>query len=207
MRILFVSDTHGDNTPLDEIIINNQNFDLYLHAGDCCCYPQLLYPFHVVRGNCDYAEDMLEELIIPSPFGNILLRHKSDITAAYLKQKNIKILMFGHTHIPECRRKNGVAYINPGSISSPRSEYGSTYMRINIDKENIDVDLCSVIDHKILEQYHIFYTDEELDDLGRIKSDKIRDPYNEDILRIKAEIEKLDDEIIQIRKQRGEKDE
>ena len=91
MKILIVSDSHGHNEIIDDLIRDNKDVDIFLHAGDSEVPSYTLYPFRVVRGNCDYTFDMPIEFIIPSPFGNILLRHKDDRPTSYLKEHDIKI--------------------------------------------------------------------------------------------------------------------
>ena len=75
MRILLVSDSHGEKEILDQLIIRWPDVDLYLHAGDSLQEARSIYPFRTVRGNCDFYYDLQNELIIPTPFGKILMRH------------------------------------------------------------------------------------------------------------------------------------
>ena len=102
MKILIVSDSHGHNEIIDDLIREHKDVDIFLHAGDSEVPPHTLFPFRVVKGNCDYTFDMEYEYIIPSPFGNILLRHKDDRHIPYLKEHEIKIYIHGHTHVKEC---------------------------------------------------------------------------------------------------------
>ena len=48
--------------------------------------------------------------------------------------KNNSILVYGHLHIPFIKEKDGNYYINPGSISLPKSEYGPTYLVLEDNK-------------------------------------------------------------------------
>ena len=155
MRILLVSDNHGDKDVLDQLIIRWPDVNLYLHAGDSLLEAQSIYPFRTVRGNCDYHYDMLEEIIIPTPFGNILMRHKDDVGVNYLKEHQIRIFIYGHTHIKSCVHKNGIAYINPGSLVNPRDEIPS-YAILENTKEDVHVTFYSLEDHKPLKRYKIY---------------------------------------------------
>lgn len=158
MKILIVSDSHGHNEILDDLIRENKDVDIFLHAGDSEVPPHTLFPFRVVKGNCDYIYDMEQEYIIPSPFGNILLRHKDDRPLSYLKEKDIKIYIHGHTHVKECYKKNGICYINPGSIVYPRDE-DSSFAILNSDEYNCYLAFYDVETNKFLKAYRIYVSD------------------------------------------------
>ena len=75
MKILLVSDNHGDYQALDQLVNKYPNMDLYLHAGDSEQDEWSIKPFISVRGNCDHYYDFPNYLVIPSPAGNIYVQH------------------------------------------------------------------------------------------------------------------------------------
>ena len=158
MKILIVSDSHGHNEIIDDLIRDNKDVDIFLHAGDSEVPPHTLFPFRVVKGNCDYSFDMEYEYIIPSPFGNILLRHKDDRGIDYLREHDIKIYIHGHTHIKECYKKNGICYINPGSLVYPRDEDASYALMVS-DEKNCYLAFYDIETKKFLKAYKIYVTD------------------------------------------------
>ena len=158
MKILIVSDSHGHNEIIDDLIRENKDVDIFLHAGDSEVPAYTLFPFRVVRGNCDYIYDTEMEYVIPSPFGNILLRHKDDRNVAYLKEHEIKIYIHGHTHVKECYKKNGICYINPGSLVYPRDE-DSSYAIMESDEKACYLAFYDVETKKFLKAYKIYITD------------------------------------------------
>ena len=158
MKILIVSDSHGHNEIIDDLIRDNKDVEIFLHAGDSEVPDYTLYPFRVVKGNCDYTFDMPLEYIIPSPFGNILLRHKDDRHVPYLKEHDIKIYIHGHTHRKECYKQNGICYINPGSLVYPRDENAS-YAILNSDEKNCYLAFYEVETKKFLKAYKIYISD------------------------------------------------
>lgn len=165
MKVLIVSDSHGHNELLDDLIRENKDVDIFLHAGDSEVPSHTIYPFRTVKGNCDYYFDMQKELIIPSPFGNILLRHKEDASEKYLKEHDVKIFIYGHSHVKCCKKKNDICYINPGSLTYPRDEQTSYAILENDEKECF----CTFYDletKQILNKYRIY----------------LRDPNNKDSL-------------------------
>ena len=158
MKILIVSDSHGHNEIIDDLIRDNKDVDIFLHAGDSEVPSYTLYPFRVVRGNCDYNFDTELEYIIPSPFGNILLRHKDDRNIAYLKEHDIKIYIHGHTHVKECYKKNGICYINPGSLVYPRDKEASYAVMTN-DENNCYLAFYDIDTKEFLKAYKIYVKD------------------------------------------------
>ena len=155
MKVLIVSDSHGHNEYLDDLIRENQDVDLFLHAGDSEVPPYTIYPFRVVKGNCDYIYDMPEELIIPSPFGNILLRHKDNAPIKYIKENDIRIYVFGHTHVKACIKKNDIVYINPGSLTFPRDGEAS-YAILDNDEKYCYLSFIDALTKKMIKRYRIY---------------------------------------------------
>ena len=194
MRILLISDSHGNNEAVDELIVKWPNIDLYLHAGDSESHPRSVYPFRVVRGNCDYSFDMEDELLIPTAFGNILMRHKKEVSPKKLQEKNVKLYIYGHTHVPECVKRKGVAFINPGSLAYPRSEYGPTYMVLNLEREKVDVALYSFETHKVLKRFRVSLVEAIPEEVES----------EEEKLRKLSEIEQLEKELATIEQELAE---
>lgn len=148
MRILLVSDSHGNTEALNKLSELYPNMDLYLHCGDSESHPYSLMPFRSVKGNCDYSFDLPEELIIPTIRGNIYIRHKNNQSHRYLIDNNIKYYLYGHTHIKNVETIQDIYYINPGSISYPR-DVTASYVIMDIEQKTkitfYDLDTNKVI--------------------------------------------------------------
>ena len=202
MRILLISDSHGNNDAVDELITKWPDVDLYLHAGDSESHPRSVYPFRVVRGNCDYSFDMQDELLIPTPFGNILMRHKKEISDKKLKDNDVKVYIYGHTHIPECVKRKGIAFINPGSLAYPRSELGPTYMVLDMVKTMIDVKLYAFETHKLLKRYKVSLVEApQVEKPDEIEEEKVAVSELEELEQQLAQIEQELEEIRSRKKQ------
>jgi putative phosphoesterase len=112
-----------------------------LHLGDLGsdilpfikAYPGI--NFHAVSGNCDFTENNPEEKIVTVGNKKIWMLHghthgvKSGFTrlSYAAEEKNADICLFGHTHEPALFEENGVLYMNPGSIGSPRGADAPSY--------------------------------------------------------------------------------
>ena len=75
MKLLVVSDSHGDNESLEKLALIYPNMDLYLHLGDSESDEFSIKPFISVKGNCDFYPNFENRLIIPTPLGNIFASH------------------------------------------------------------------------------------------------------------------------------------
>ena len=91
MKILLVSDSHGNNEALDLLTKNYPNMDIYLHLGDSESDEFSIYPFRSVKGNCDYFGDFQNYLVIPTPYGNLFAQHKPTPNSELLRANQAKI--------------------------------------------------------------------------------------------------------------------
>ena len=147
MKIGVISDTHGNLVRTEQAILEMGQIDALLHAGDFGeGFKELSLPFpsYYVRGNCDWDElGTPEELTIRLGGQKILLTHghKYDIKVRLTKlqylaeQENAQIVVFGHSHIPLQEEREGVLFLNPGSLSRPRASIGPSYAIITIEED------------------------------------------------------------------------
>lgn len=166
INLLIVSDSHGSLDNVDYILKNiAPHYDALLFLGDgyrdffrsgkCDCP----IPFFGVRGNCDFGAvqgtepygGMQDELVLTFADRRILMTHghKFSVKAglerleAYAAQKDIDIVLFGHTHsrheefLPKDesvffkRLKKPMYLFNPGSLGRGyfnNSSFGTLYL-------------------------------------------------------------------------------
>ena len=139
MKILLVSDSHGDYLALDRLAQMYPEMDLYLHAGDSEQDEWSIKPFISVRGNCDHYYDFPNYLIIPSPYGNIFVQHLPFVSTSAINEHKAKIVIHGHTHTRRNENKNGILYINPGALSYARDKFNGSYAIVEITNNHVDV--------------------------------------------------------------------
>ena len=136
-RILVMSDSHGDESGLRELLreVWQQTgpIDAYFHLGDGARDFQRLDkliwtrdPQAVrlgVKGNCDLGMDLPERLIRRVGPWRVMLTHghryhvkdTCDVLEDEAWAEECDIALFGHTHIPY-RRQGLVLLVNPGSV-------------------------------------------------------------------------------------------
>ena len=87
---------------------------------------------------CDYDEDFMDHIKINTPYGNLYMTHKPLLNPNIIKENDIKILINGHTHVPQIKKVEDLYILNPGSVAYPRLGNSPSYMIINIEKDKID---------------------------------------------------------------------
>lgn len=133
MKILIISDTHGDFTNFRKVAERVAPLDLIIHLGDIEGDPYYLSDFagcpaEVVAGNNDFFSSLEREKIIDIGQYRAFLTHghRYYVNAGLenLKQHAVNleldIAMFGHTHVPLLDMGRNVIVVNPGSLTYPR---------------------------------------------------------------------------------------
>ena len=149
MRILIVSDTHRHDQNLKEVLLRAGPIDRLIHLGDAEGSEDYIRqiancPVNIVRGNNDFYCDLPREeeftlgrykvLITHGHYYYVSLNMQEIMRQA--KARNMDIVMFGHTHRPLIKFEDGIAFLNPGSISYPRQEGRKpSFIIMEIDKQ------------------------------------------------------------------------
>lgn len=149
MKILIVSDTHGSLENFDRVLEEVGKIDLLIHMGDVendedYIEAAVECPVHMVAGNNDFFTFLPEEKEIRIGKYNILLTHGHNYCVSVNtrmlkregKERNMDIVMYGHTHKPDIDYEGDIIAINPGSLSYPRQEgRRPTYIIMEINKD------------------------------------------------------------------------
>lgn len=138
MRILAVSDTHGDLYSLRCAVRQQPKAEIVLHMGDGereLAELKMEFTDRMivgVRGNCDWgsASPDTQELILEGK--KIFLTHghlyqaKMGLSTIIgtARDRKAHILLFGHTHTPYQAYEEGLYILNPGSLSGADASYG-----------------------------------------------------------------------------------
>ena len=117
MKVLIVSDTHGQDENLEETVLREAPFDYLIHCGDVEgreIFIEALAecPCTIVAGNNDFFTDL--------PYDEEVTLEGHKILVTHAQAKGCKIAMYGHTHMPLIENEDGILVINPGSLTYPR---------------------------------------------------------------------------------------
>lgn len=136
MSVLIMSDSHGLTKEV-QAIAQRHACPTMLHCGDFVCDRHQV-PFsemEMVRGNCDADPTVSEEKTVEWNGVKIYMTHghlhgvKTTLMNLQYRAEEVfaGIVLFGHTHIPGCEEKNGVLFLNPGSVAETRRFPKNTY--------------------------------------------------------------------------------
>ena len=150
MNVLIISDSHGLEEELQTIAKRHEaEVDLMIHCGDSELETRhpALEPYAVVKGNCDFAGDFKDALLLTAGSRKILVTHghlhgiKQTLLNVYYRAEELgaDVICFGHSHIAGSELMDGKLLITPGSIRLPRVRKEKTYAILNIDKDNATV--------------------------------------------------------------------
>ncbi|EKU93084.1 Putative metallophosphoesterase MG207 homolog [Alloiococcus otitis] len=151
MKILAISDNHGDETILEQVLsIHETEVDSFIHCGDSelsDVHP-LWQQYSVVKGNTDFGQDLKDGQVdkVDGRCFFITHGHLYDVKrsrktlAKAAKEAGAQFAFYGHTHIPKVETIDGVHVINPGSISLPKGEFPhGTYCILDIKDDQTSV--------------------------------------------------------------------
>lgn len=158
MKLMFASDIHGSEYFCKKMLdqYKKEDADKLVLLGDILYHgprndlPKEYNPKAVimmlndikeellcVRGNCDTEVDqMVLDFPILADYAIVYLGNRM----AYLTHGHVynldklppmkqgDLLIHGHTHVQAMEEKNGVIYINPGSVSIPKMDNKHSYM-------------------------------------------------------------------------------
>lgn len=137
MRILVVSDTHGDIRNFEEVLRKHRDAEVVIHCGDGADETQemkKLFPermFICVRGNCDFCCEYPNIEVINIEGYKLFITHghiynvKSSLLNLSMatREAGAQMAIFGHTHVPLESYDDGVYFLNPGSLRGYKGSY------------------------------------------------------------------------------------
>lgn len=156
MKVLVISDTHGNVDRALSAHTLSEPVDAVIHLGDGSADADLLrfvldVPVVSVAGNCDPCSDAPRELLWECEGKRILLTHgdtyqvKSGQGRLLLRSIELKAeaVLFGHTHQAFCEVYSGVLLLNPGALAnhvSRRSYAVLTITQGKISSQHFEMD-------------------------------------------------------------------
>ena len=132
MRIIVFSDSHSRYFKLKRVVEAHPNADYYIHLGDGCGdverlqaeFPDL--PLLTVPGNCDTHQTPVAHKILKVEGKTILYTHGHPYGVKFMleplamegRERDVDLVLFGHTHNPTHRVVDRVEMLNPGSVAA-----------------------------------------------------------------------------------------
>ncbi len=135
MRVLIVSDTHGKLDNFRTAVSSSGPFDLLIHCGDVEGDEERIRGIvgagaMMVRGNNDFFTDLPSELTFNIEKYKVFMTHGHrynvsigpEMIMEEARDRQVDIVMYGHTHKPFVDRRADLITLNPGSLSYPRQD-------------------------------------------------------------------------------------
>lgn len=162
MKILILSDSHGDTESLAKIKLQHENqVEMMIHCGDSelDAESEEMSGLKAVRGNCDYDGRYPKERIEKCGGITFYATHghlhsvKTTLMNLYYRAKEVEanVVCFGHSHILGVEMIEGILFINPGSILLPRKRIEKTYVLLEIEKDKVTVKIFEVDGSELVE--------------------------------------------------------
>lgn len=144
MKILVVSDNHGDVDVLKKIIEENKDVDMVMHCGDLEASEKGLPHMEIVKGNNDFYGFFEQQKIFELEGHRILLIHghqfsyfrRLESMLAKSQELDCDIVCYGHTHVASADEVEGKLFLNPGSCWRSRDGKAPSYAILEITPDS-----------------------------------------------------------------------
>lgn len=147
MKILLISDTHGNISRVMDILQRIKDIDMILHCGNYQSDAWSLedstgIPVICVAGNCDGR--LPDRKAVETPAGKLLITHGhmegvnwtyNNLIFAAEEEQDCIAVCFGHTHVPLCEDVGGLWLVNPGSLTEPRGGSRPSYAILRCEED------------------------------------------------------------------------
>lgn len=157
MRILVMSDGHGNVREFEKILDKHTDIKHIFYLGDgveAIAETMEFYKdriFHLVSGNCDFGsrfpdfgEAVIEGVRIFYTHGHKhLVKYSTENLKMVADCIGAKLVLYGHTHIAHEEYRDGVYIVNPGALKGAR-EGRESYAIIDISSAGICVNIINV---------------------------------------------------------------
>ena len=160
MRIIVISDTHGNLRALRSVILRNADADWFIHLGDgerdveifLLEHPELIQKFIRISGNCDDGSLGFPYFCLDVPGHRIFATHghlfavknSLEIIKRRAAENECDIILFGHTHIRLESYEDGLYILNPGSASCPHDGTKPSFGHIDISPAGVVLNIADV---------------------------------------------------------------
>jgi putative phosphoesterase len=137
MRIVVMSDTHGETNSIDQVRHAVGPVDAVFHCGDSELDTQheSLQGAFVVGGNCDWDSSYSAEVFTEVNGVKVFMAHghlwqvKSTMLPLSYRAQEVgaNVVLFGHSHVLGAELIDGMLFVNPGSLELPRGRKEKSY--------------------------------------------------------------------------------
>ncbi|MCM1024181.1 MAG: metallophosphoesterase [Prevotella sp.] len=164
MRIIVMSDSHGNAAALERIVSDNPNADMFIHLGDGereVAEIRIKHPninLISVRGNCDWGMESPDYAVAECGIAadgepvkifcthghRYYVKDGTETLRSIARDKGCRAALFGHTHERYIACEDGIDVMNPGSCSCPRDGMKPSYGYIDVTENGVFMNIIEV---------------------------------------------------------------
>ena len=157
LKLIVMSDSHGVSTGVQHLLELHKDADLFIHLGDgerevnrlLQVYPWFAEKLLYLKGNCDsgvLVPQTQRYRVYTLPFGHRLFAAHGDYyrvkystarIAYEARQHGCDLVLYGHTHVRDCRYEDGLYILNPGSLGCPRDGKPPSYAVVSVSEKGL----------------------------------------------------------------------
>lgn len=164
MKLLIMSDTHGDAAVIERVKGFVKDADIIVHCGDSELdyHHPFLEGVQRVRGNCDRQTNFPEEITEQLATGDTLFvthGHLFNVKLTLMpltyraEEVGATLCCFGHSHLLGAEKIGNTLFINPGSLKKPRGRADKSFVVLTIE-DNLYSVTCYNDQNEQLEQLY-----------------------------------------------------
>ena len=170
MKIIVISDTHGELDQVDFLIgkLKNEKPDLIIHLGDDSPDTKPIEDagFKIIKVPGVFEEvykdvKITNRIIVKLGNWYVLLTHtpeshKNDLPTdpkpeELVSMRAVDAVFHGHTHIPRLEEINDIVYLNPGHLKkSDKKGWPATYAVVIVEDEKLSIEVRKLSDDDTL---------------------------------------------------------
>jgi hypothetical protein len=163
MKLLVFSDNHGDTESVDAILKRHPDADRFISLGDSEMSESALSARGIfgVRGNYPFEPDFPDNLVFEFEGRKTLLTHGHqdyvktglDNLTLHAESLGCQLAMFGHTHRWFVGEREGIVFLNPGSLAHPKGGDRRTYAWVLLTTERLTVEIREARSGAVIETF------------------------------------------------------
>lgn len=156
MKLLVLSDEHGEDTLLRRILQKESDADAVIFLGDGVRDVERWQEenpakrVYLVRGNCDFGSAYPVEAV--AAFGGVVFLYTHgheysvkttlNLLVDAARRSEAQIVLFGHTHFALHAALEGIELFNPGSLARSPTGEAPSYGIIQVARGVAECTLC-----------------------------------------------------------------
>lgn len=161
MKLVVFSDAHGYREIVDRVLEFNPDADYVICLGDSEMDQEYFLSRDIIHVKGNYPRDpgfVYEHVLKVGPLSIFITHghkykvHRSlDKLIKHAVTQSYDITFYGHTHIVDILRLGTSTFINPGSLSNPRSVYPVSYCVVDVEDKDYTVTFKNAMTNETIE--------------------------------------------------------